>query len=79
MKGSEKKKLVEFAPKFAVDFIDLIEQNRRNRGYFEDFCEKRRHTKGYVETFRKSLMYGGLDCQEIAEGDIMTPNFLFTV
>ena len=32
--GSVKNKLVEFAPKFAVDFIDLIEQNRRNSGLF---------------------------------------------
>jgi len=29
-KGSVKNNLVEFAPKFAVDLIDLIEQNRRN-------------------------------------------------
>jgi hypothetical protein len=29
--------LVEFAPKFAVDFIDLIEQNRRNSGLFRGF------------------------------------------
>jgi len=34
VKGSIKNKLVEFAPKFAVDFIDLIEQNRRNSGLF---------------------------------------------
>jgi hypothetical protein len=26
--------LVEFAPKFAVDLIDLIEQNRRNSELF---------------------------------------------
>jgi hypothetical protein len=29
--------LVEFAPKFAVDFIDLIEQNRRDSGLFRGF------------------------------------------
>jgi hypothetical protein len=29
--------LVEFAPKFAVDFINLIEQNRRNSGLFRGF------------------------------------------
>jgi len=36
-KGSVKNKLVEFAPKFAVDFIDLIEQNRRNSRLFRGF------------------------------------------
>jgi len=30
IKGSVKNKLVEFAHKFAIDLIDLIEQNRRN-------------------------------------------------
>jgi len=29
--------LIEFAPKFAVDFIDLIEQNRRNSWLFRGF------------------------------------------
>ncbi len=29
--------LVEFAPKFVVDFIDLIEQNRKNSGLFRGF------------------------------------------
>jgi hypothetical protein len=29
--------LVEFAPKFAVDLIDLIEQNRRNSELFRGF------------------------------------------
>jgi len=44
-KGSVKSNLVEFAPKFAVDLIDLIEQvseDSENAGiasYFEDFCE----------------------------------------
>jgi len=33
-KGSVKNKLVEFVPKFAVDFIDLIEQNRSNSRLF---------------------------------------------
>ncbi|RLC26207.1 MAG: hypothetical protein DRH21_02750 [Deltaproteobacteria bacterium] len=33
-KGSVKNNLVEFAPKFAVDLIDLIEQNRRNSELF---------------------------------------------
>ena len=33
-KGSVKNNLVEFAPKLAVDFIDLIEQNRRNSELF---------------------------------------------
>jgi len=32
--GLGKNKLVEFAPKFAVDLIDLIEQNRRNSELF---------------------------------------------
>jgi hypothetical protein len=34
IKGLVKNKLVEFAPKFAVDLIDLIEQNRRNSELF---------------------------------------------
>ena len=34
LKGSVKNNLVEFAPKFAVDLIDLIEQNRRNSELF---------------------------------------------
>jgi hypothetical protein len=34
IKGSAKNKLLEFAPKFAVDLIDLIEQNRRNSELF---------------------------------------------
>jgi len=44
-KGSVKSNLVEFAPKFAVDLIDLIEQvseDSENAGiasYFEDFCD----------------------------------------
>jgi hypothetical protein len=29
--------LVEFAPKFAVDFIDLIEQNRKDSRLFRGF------------------------------------------
>ena len=29
-KGREKNKLVEFAPGFAIDLVDLIEQNRRH-------------------------------------------------
>ena len=33
-KGSLKNNLVEFALKFAVDLIDLIEQNRRNSELF---------------------------------------------
>ena len=33
-KGSVKNNLVEFAPEFAVDLIDLIEQNRRNSELF---------------------------------------------
>jgi hypothetical protein len=33
-KGSAKNNLVEFAPEFAVDLIDLIEQNRRNSELF---------------------------------------------
>ncbi|MGP8320456.1 MAG: hypothetical protein ACT6FD_06685 [Methanosarcinaceae archaeon] len=33
-KGSLKNNLVEFAPEFAVDLIDLIEQNRRNSELF---------------------------------------------
>jgi hypothetical protein len=41
IKGSVKNKLVEFAPKFAVDFIDLIEQNRRNSGLFRGFLRMR--------------------------------------
>jgi hypothetical protein len=36
-KGSVKNNLVEFAPKFAVDLIDLIEQNRRNSKLFRGF------------------------------------------
>ena len=32
--GSVKNNLVEFAPEFAVDLIDLIEQNRRNSELF---------------------------------------------
>ena len=32
--GSAKYNLVEFVPKFAVDLIDLIEQNRRNSELF---------------------------------------------
>jgi hypothetical protein len=34
VKGSVKNNLVEFAPEFAVDLIDLIEQNRRNSELF---------------------------------------------
>jgi hypothetical protein len=34
-KGSLKNNLVEFAFKFAVDLIDLIEQNRRNSELFQ--------------------------------------------
>ena len=34
IKGSEKNKLVILAPKFAVDLIHLIEQNRRNSELF---------------------------------------------
>ena len=34
VKGSLKNNLVEFALKFAVDLIDLIEQNRRNSELF---------------------------------------------
>ena len=34
IKGLVKNKLVEFVPKFAVDLIDLIEQNRRNSELF---------------------------------------------
>jgi hypothetical protein len=37
IKGSVKNNLVEFAPKFAVDLIDLIEQNRRNSELFRGF------------------------------------------
>ena len=33
-KGSVKNNLVKFAPEFAVDLIDLIEQNRRNSKLF---------------------------------------------
>ena len=33
-KGSVKNNLVEFVPEFAVDLIDLIEQNRRNSELF---------------------------------------------
>jgi hypothetical protein len=33
-KGSVKNNLVEFAPEFAVDLIDLIEQTRRNSELF---------------------------------------------
>jgi len=33
-KGSVKNNLVEFALKFAVDLINLIEQNRRNSELF---------------------------------------------
>jgi hypothetical protein len=33
--GSVKNNLVEFAPEFAVDLIDLIEQNRRNSELFQ--------------------------------------------
>jgi hypothetical protein len=36
-KGSVKKNLVEFASEFAVDLIDLIEQNRRNSELFRGF------------------------------------------
>ena len=36
-KDSVKNNLVEFAPKFAVDLIDLIEQNRRNSELFRGF------------------------------------------
>nr|AAU82611.1 hypothetical protein GZ18F2_41 [uncultured archaeon GZfos18F2] len=32
--GSVKNNLVEFAPEFAIDLIDLIEQNRRNSELF---------------------------------------------
>ena len=44
-KGSAKNNLVEFAPKFAVDLIDLIEQVSEDSeatgiaSNFEDFCE----------------------------------------
>ena len=47
LKGSVKNNLVEFAPKFAVDLIDLIEQVSEDSEtaeiacYFEDFCEWR--------------------------------------
>jgi len=34
IEGSVKNNLVEFAPEFAVDLIDLIEQNRRNSELF---------------------------------------------
>ncbi|MDL1983496.1 MAG: hypothetical protein LWX54_04790 [Deltaproteobacteria bacterium] len=34
LKGSVKNNLVEFAPEFAVDLIDLIEQNLRNSELF---------------------------------------------
>jgi hypothetical protein len=34
-KGSVKNNLVEFALEFAVDLIDLIEQNRRNSELFQ--------------------------------------------
>ena len=34
IKGSLKNNLVEFALKFAIDLIDLIEQNRRNSELF---------------------------------------------
>ena len=38
-KGWVKNKLVEFAPGFAIDLVDLIEQNRRHSsGYVEDFA-----------------------------------------
>ena len=33
-KGLAKNNLLEFTPKFAVDLIDLIEQNRRNSELF---------------------------------------------
>ena len=33
-KGSVKNNLVEFAPEFAVDLINLIEQNRKNSELF---------------------------------------------
>jgi hypothetical protein len=36
-KGSVKNNLVEFALEFAVDLIDLIEQNRRNSEPFRGF------------------------------------------
>jgi hypothetical protein len=36
-KGSVKNNLVEFAPEFAVDLIDLIEQDRRNSELFQGF------------------------------------------
>jgi len=35
-KGSVKNNLVEFAPKFAVDLIDLIEHNSRNSELFRE-------------------------------------------
>jgi len=35
--GSVKNNLVEFASEFAVDLIDLIEQNRRNSELFRGF------------------------------------------
>ena len=35
-KGSVKNNLVEFASEFAVDLIDLIEQNRRNSELFRE-------------------------------------------
>jgi len=41
-KGSVKNNLVEFALEFAVDLIDLIEQNRRNSELFRGllrFCD----------------------------------------
>ena len=46
-KDSVKINLVEFAPKFAVDLIDLIEQVSEDSeatgiaSYFDDFCEWR--------------------------------------
>ena len=40
-KGSVKNNLVEFAPKFAVDLIDLIEQNRRNSELFRGLLRMR--------------------------------------
>jgi len=36
-KGRVKNKLVEFAPIFAIDLVDLIEQNRRHSSV-EDFA-----------------------------------------
>ena len=35
--GLGQKQVGRFAPKFAVDFIDLAEQSRRNSGLFRGF------------------------------------------